>query len=181
MSLEDDKSGVFSFSHSGAVLKFSSFLGLFKDEELSPLRYDGFLANANRTYRVVQLNLTPKISAADVTVKLGIALLNYLYPLRCENQLNRHLRTTHNDAFATNLAFVKTDCAGEQEGSGSKVGLLFNEKLIPIPGCEEELWCDYGVFKEAFRERTENCDFDAICDADNAAMSEVPVDDEDKF
>ena len=58
MSLEDDKSGVFSFSHSGAVLKFSSFLGLFKDEELSPLRYDGFLANANRTYRVVQLNLT---------------------------------------------------------------------------------------------------------------------------
>ena len=97
-------------------------------------------------------------------------------------QLNHHLRTTLNDAFATNLAFVRTDCAGEEEeGSGSKVGLFFNEKLIPIPGCGEELWCDYGVFKEAFRERTEKCDFDAICDADNAAMSEVPVDDEDKF
>ena len=76
---------------------------------------------------------------------------------------------------------MRTDCAGEEEeGSGSKVGLFFNEKLIPIPGCGEELWCDYGVFKEAFRERTEKCDFDAICDAD-AAMSEVPVDDEDKF
>ena len=67
-SLEDEKSGVFSFSHSGAVLKFSSFLGLFNDGEGSPLRHDCFLANANRTYRVVQLNLTPKISAADVTV-----------------------------------------------------------------------------------------------------------------
>ena len=86
-------------------------------------------------------------------------------------------RTTHNDAFATNLAFVKADCEGED--SGSKVGLFFNEKLIPIPGCED-VWCDYEVFKEAFRERTEKCDFDAICDAD-ATISEEPVDDEDKF
>ena len=74
---------------------------------------------------------------------------------------------------------MKADC---EKDSGSKVGLFFNEKLIPIPGCEDEdaWWCDYEVFKEAFRERTEKCDFDAICDAD-ATTSEEPVDDEDKF
>ena len=139
-SLEEDESGisgVFSFSHSGAVLKFSSFLGLFRDGE-EPLRHDGFLGSSNRSYR-----------------------------------------TTHNDAFATNVAFVKADCEG---GSGSKVGLFFNERLIPIPGCPDEgdPWCDYEVFKEAFRDRAEECDFDAICDA-SAAISEEPVDDEDKF
>ena len=56
-SLEDDIDGsgidgVFSFSHSGAVLKFSSFLGLFRDGGGGePLRHDGFLTSVNRTYR----------------------------------------------------------------------------------------------------------------------------------
>ena len=57
-SLEDDIDGsgidgVFSFSHSGAVLKFSSFLGLFRDGGGSgePLRHDNFHASVNRTYR----------------------------------------------------------------------------------------------------------------------------------
>ena len=58
-SLEDDIDGsgidgVFSFSHSGAVLKFSSFLGLFRDGGGGggePLRHDNFHASVNRKYR----------------------------------------------------------------------------------------------------------------------------------
>ena len=139
-NLDDYESGidgVFSFSHSGAVLKFTSFLGLFRDES-GELRHDGFLASENRSYR-----------------------------------------TTRNDAFATNVAFVKADCEGDSKGS--KIGLFFNEKLIPIPGMIPCLWCDYEVFKEAFRDRTEKCDFDAICDATVSEVQEEPVDDEDKF
>ena len=65
-----------NLSHSGAMLKISSFLGLFRDGS-GALRHDGFSDSANRSYR-----------------------------------------TTRNDAFATNIAFVRAECE-----SGSKVGL----------------------------------------------------------
>jgi multiple inositol-polyphosphate phosphatase/2,3-bisphosphoglycerate 3-phosphatase len=46
---QKEKAGTFYFSHSGAILKFSSFLGLFKDE--APLRHDNFDTMGDRTYR----------------------------------------------------------------------------------------------------------------------------------
>ena len=65
-----------NLSHSGAMLKISSFLDLFRDSG-GALRHDGFSDSADRSYR-----------------------------------------TTRNDAFATNIAFVRAECE-----SGSKVGL----------------------------------------------------------
>jgi len=51
-----------------------------------------------------------------------------------------------------------------------KVGLFHNERLIRIPGCEEEagggLWCNYDKLKQIFNETLSKCDLDSLCATD---------------
>ncbi len=80
---------------------------------------------------------------------------------------NRKLRTSQMSPFAANIAFEIYTCSEDatkpilSTNSVSKVRLLFNEKPMLIPGCND-LYCSWTRFQELLKDKI-NCDFKQIC------------------
>ena len=75
-------------------------------------------------------------------------------------------------SFASNIAFVFLK-------SCQKIGLLINEELTLIPGCDKnELWCSYEKFKKIFEHVIEDCDFDRICETKFEGQRYKNIDDD---
>lgn len=110
-------SGIFYFSHSGALLKVMARLGFFEDSE--PLTHS---------------NINP----------------------------DRLWRTSYHGTFATNIAFVLSDCGPEK---GWWVSAMVSETLEQLPGCPSKDGCSWEDFL-LFYGQYEQCDFDAICEND---------------
>ena len=60
-----------------------------------------------------------------------------------------------------------------------KVGLLHNERLIPIPGCQG-LWCDLKSLKNIFEKRIATCDLERLC-ATNVTNQDETAATDDRF
>lgn len=117
--------GTFYFTHSAAILKLLSYLGLYKEEckEMGKTRH--------------------------------LLHDNYL-----DLKDNRKWRTSTIGTFGTNIAFVLTNCSENDY----KVGLLHNELLMDIPGCESKnKWCDYPKFMSLFDPKPLECNISEIC------------------
>ncbi len=128
--ISGEENGVFYFSHTGAILKFLSHLGLFRDDQ--PLRHDNY--EAMRT--------------------------------------SRKWRTSLFNSFGANVAFALQQCS-----STFKVGLFVNEKLTVIPGCAEELWCDFGHFSRIFQD-SRDCDLKELCSLEDPEEEEEAATDD---
>ena len=85
-----------------------------------------------------------------------------------EQRSNRAWRTSSFDPFAANVAFALNQCSHNT----LSVGLFVNEQLIPIPGCQDEVWCDFDRFQELFP----RCDLETVCcglvDNDTTSLSD---------
>jgi len=69
----------------------------------------------------------------------------------------RKWRTSLHVPMAANIAFSLQQCGDEDY----KIGLFINEKLIQIPGCNQD-WCPMQTFINLFPQ-IESCDFTKIC------------------
>ncbi len=134
---DDEENGIFYFSHSGAILKFLSYLGLYKDEE--PLRHDNYDRMGDRLWRTSNFN-----------------------------------------SFGSNVAFVLQECTENAE-IGYRVGLFVNERLVAIPGCGGQLWCQYETFARIFEE-SKTCVLEDLCAVEeDEEMDDEEAADEDKY
>jgi len=52
------------------------------------------------------------------------------------------------------------------------VGLYVNEKLTPLPGCSEKVWCPWDTFVGLYPGMLE-CDFDSVCRTEGKEDVEV--------
>ncbi len=78
--------------------------------------------------------------------------------------------------------FFDTDNGGKRR---FKVGLFHNERLIRIPGCEEEvdgggLWCNFDKLKQLFNETLSNCELSTLC-ATNVTLNDTDATADDRF
>eukprot|EP00005_Dracoamoeba_jomungandri_P009468 CAMPEP_0174264182 /NCGR_PEP_ID=MMETSP0439-20130205/21601_1 /TAXON_ID=0 /ORGANISM="Stereomyxa ramosa, Strain Chinc5" /LENGTH=511 /DNA_ID=CAMNT_0015349935 /DNA_START=69 /DNA_END=1604 /DNA_ORIENTATION=- len=93
---------------------------------------------------------------------------------------NRQFRATKLVPYAANVQLVLYNCSG---GETFKVKLLVNEKETLIPGCEENLFCDWESFKNIYQEVLE-IDYNLLCDipsCDSSDDSDGDDDDDDSF
>ena len=83
----------------------------------------------------------------------------------------RQFRTTHLSPFASNIAFVLSNCsarAGELAGGGTADGeqfyvrLLFKERPLVLPACGR-LDCPYSVVRKHYSEYIDACKFNEMC------------------
>ena len=72
---------------------------------------------------------------------------NLTWTILQEKVSNRAWRTSNFDPFASNLAFVLNFCSHK---NSYQVGLLLNEKLQTIPGCETGMLTDCNLLMLAF-------------------------------
>lgn len=69
----------------------------------------------------------------------------------------RQWRTSEIDKFATNIAAVLYKCSGDY-----RVGFLFQEQPVPIPGCGEDL-CPFDKFLSIYNSVVQDCDIGEMC------------------
>jgi len=68
-------------------------------------------------------------------------------------------RTSDLGSFTTNIMFVLYEC---DEGPNYVVKLLQNEKEIPFPGCNGQLYCPFDTLQEIYAEKR-SLNFTQIC------------------
>lgn len=82
-------------------------------------------------------------------------------PLRhnTSNWNKRKWRTSHIDAFGTNLAFIRYSCGDD----GEKILTMHQERPVILPGCPTSSpLCPLDVFLDNYADSL-SCDFDTIC------------------
>ena len=88
---------------------------------------------------------------------------------------DRKWRTSLISPFAANAQLILYQCGEKNYKVASKVflvmysfhkvKLMWNEAEVIIPGCEDNLYCDWDVFKAATKD-ARNFEFDKVCGVD---------------
>lgn len=86
---------------------------------------------------------------------------------------SRLWKTSLIDTFGSNIGFVLQKC----DNHDFKVGLLVNEKLTQIPGCQ--MWCPFDIFKKLFN--NDDCDLNKLCHVDDQDLDFMSNLSDDKF
>lgn len=71
----------------------------------------------------------------------------------------RQFKTSFIGGFATNIAFVYYKC----ENIGPSILTLFQERILNLPGCPENIPCPIGILKDNYPDTGEECDLVEMC------------------
>jgi len=85
---------------------------------------------------------------------------------------NRLWRTSDIGPFASNISFLLKKC-----NNAFFVCLFINEKPVRLAGCESEC-CRWHQFVQLFRGKSEDCDFDAVCENNKDGVENLTAPDD---